>query len=161
MLSRRTLGKIGLLWKIFYALDKQIIILATHAGLVLLSSPLLLDWEQSLHRSSLEVEMLLQQIPYKELQSSVKNQFPKKPFFLDWLRNVAKTPWSSASHFSIASAETERPGVASGHRKPWRVHFPQAFEDGAKQVCFIKKRLDGRGQTSGYLRRWRLFNNGR
>lgn len=46
---------------------------------------------------------------------------------------------------------SERPCVASGHRKPHGVHFPQAFEDVVKQVAFIRKDWMGRGRSVGIL----------
>lgn len=89
------------------------ITLATHSGLALFSTPRLLDWEQSSHRCSLEVELLLQQIPCEELQPFVKNQSPQKPFLTGseiqqkLLDQVDLKPFlDHASHFPISHAET-------------------------------------------------------
>jgi len=42
-----------------------------------------------------------------------------------------------------------KPGLVSGPRKPWGVHFPQACGDVEKQVCFIRKDWMGGGRSVG------------
>lgn len=41
--------------------------------------------------------------------------------------------------------------MASGYRRPCVAHFPQAFEDTAKQVAFVRKDWMGRGRSVGIL----------
>lgn len=158
------------LWKIFYALDKQMwywrlphgwhyykLFSSFMGGRVYIG--VCRRWTCCCIKS------------HKNSWSSVKSQFPQNAP-LSWLAQKCGKPFIKgvlipswiipASFWLQVQRVPVTPGVASEHRRLQGTHSSQKCSEKCteKSKCY-KKILDGKRKVSEYLRRWRQSENGR